>query len=183
MKVFKSDERGFVAAEIAVSLPLVIFLLYSLATLTIKAVQISRAQIADYVLETEIRDVLERMTAEAKAAKSVEFTKTQINFVYHTDLINNTDAALSDLNDKRIYIFESSGTKNIYSKRRTNNVTTPITGGNYFGDTEVLETDYSSPATNLLRIKIKMKSKVTGREMTMTTAVFMPGCEVVRDRK
>ncbi len=196
LKNLKSDNKGFIAAEFAISLPLVIFLLYSLANVTLKAVQISKNQIADYVLETEIHDVISRITADARAADSVQFNpeNQQVIFIFHTNAESGTNyTGYGDIYDTRRYIGTTTndGHSHIVVKRVSQNLTTPITGGNYFGDTAVTKFQFSTPHENfvpagfvpskkILHIKLAMKSMVTGKEIEINTSVFMPGCRTIK---
>ena len=77
---FKLNQRGFILAEFIIALPLLILLLYALGTLTLNSWKIAREQVADYVLETEAQEVIDRITQDARAAYSVEIkTATGLN--------------------------------------------------------------------------------------------------------
>ena len=65
-------QNGFVLAEFVIALPLLILLLFALGQMTFKIFHIARSQAADYVLETEAQEVLERISEDAKSAYSVE---------------------------------------------------------------------------------------------------------------
>ncbi|MBO4400224.1 MAG: hypothetical protein J5809_00065 [Selenomonadaceae bacterium] len=68
---FKMGERGFVLAEFAIALPLLILLLYALGMVTLHGLKIAREQVADYTLETDAQYVIDRITSDARAAQYV----------------------------------------------------------------------------------------------------------------
>lgn len=72
----KLNQRGFILAEFVMALPLLILLLYALGTLTLNSWKIARKQVADYVLETEAQEIIDRITQDARAAYSVEIKKS-----------------------------------------------------------------------------------------------------------
>ena len=66
---------------------------------------------------------------------------------------------------------------NLYAERQENSYTSPITGENYFGDTELISLQFSELNENVLRIELVMKSLETNHTIKIATAVFMPSCE------
>ena len=70
----KFHSGGFVFAEFAIALPLLIFLMYGLASVGTKIFHASRDQMANYILESEAQYVMERVTQEARVAKSIKVT-------------------------------------------------------------------------------------------------------------
>ena len=85
--MFRNKHSGGVGfAEVAIALPLLILLLYGLATVGIKIFYVGKIQLADYVLEEEVHDVLSRLIYDARAAKFVDLNNevNQIIFTYRT---------------------------------------------------------------------------------------------------
>ena len=179
-----ADERGFLFAELAIALPLLILLIYSLANLTTKIFEVTRNQVADYVLETEIQDVIERISLDARAAVSFTANNQAVNsdlggitFFYNT--LSDDYRAAGILQESRRYTpnVTGSGKINMILKRRNDNYfTTPITGGNFFGDTKVTRFKFSEPRNNVLHVTLEMQSLVSGRKIKISTAFFMPNC-------
>ena len=192
----KKNSGGFVFAEFAIALPLLIFLMYGLATVSLKIFQLGRNQLADYVLEEEAQRVMERIVQEARVAKEVVIVDDNtIKFVYHTitDRIENTYAedytailTLVDVLETQYFITyarEGRSTPNLYAQRQ-NKIppTNPITGENFFGDTKINSLKCErNEEKKILHISLEMESLVTGRKIKLNTAVFMPNFEVEED--
>lgn len=191
MKI-KSAARGFVLAEFAIALPLLILLLGALGMVTVKTSTVSREQAADYALETEAQYVLDRITADARVAHSVKVERGERfdRAIFYSHALGNfeikeansdsTNWEARDILDPQIYIVASpsGGLFHVYRKRRDDNDhNNPLIGENSFGKTYVTKFRFSGPHKNLLHITIGLQSKVTGREVELSTSVFMPACE------
>lgn len=174
---------GFVFVELAISLPLIILLMYGLATVGLKIFELSRNQLADYVLEEEAHYLMERITHQARAAKSVEAfnSRNKAKFFYHTSDKGNIALTIDDVWETQWYIaHQKKGSRalNINAKRQDDGIyLNPITGDNSFGETTLVNLEFSELNENVLHITLEMKSLVTGRKLKLSTAVFMPSCE------
>ena len=178
----KLDERGFVLAEFVIALPLLIFLIYSLTQTTLKISQLAREQIADYVLESEIHDVVEKISNDARAAVEIEIKNKSANedigeIIFHK--YNVVYSEMKNIRDTRRYVVDFVGdNKNHFVLKRMpedNHFTTPITGDNFFGDTKVTYLKFDlNEAKKFLHISLEMKSQVTQRKIKINTAVYMP---------
>ena len=75
--IFKNiqNEKGFVLAEFVIALPLLILLIYTLANIFLNATKYAEKQAADYVLEEEAQEILERIKKDARAASEVCLSK------------------------------------------------------------------------------------------------------------
>ena len=192
-KKFRSG--GFVFAEFAIALPLLILLMYGLTIVGIKIFQLGREQMADYILESEIRHVMERITREARSAKEIDIKKIddnmhQLKIIYHTgDLNNDYQATFIDVLETQIFKphrGEGGVYKNINAKRQESDPeSSPITGGIPakddlipFGDTKINEFVCKIIDDKVLHITLEMESEVTGHKIKLNTAVFMPGYEL-----
>lgn len=189
----KLNSGGFVFAEFAIALPLLILLLYGLATVGIKIFQLGKIQLADYVLEEEIHDVLSRLIYDARAAKKVDaknefnevtFTYRTINEIKTKISTNNYGTAagdvIADKEENRVYLI--AGTlkqkdSKINYKRTAVGASNPITGDNYFGLTRIMQFEFEKLADKVLRVTLEMKSEISGHKIKISTAVYMPGCE------
>ncbi len=192
---FKPDERGFVLAEFAIALPLLILLLYSLGIVTVQGLNLSHTQSADYALETEAQYVLDRITTDARAAHSVEVRPVaenieEIFFIYHVNQKMKNDPRFYDFIEQRRYTVYSpedpSSPKRffkVYAERKRNGqLTNPISGDNFYGKTFVKELKFTNPSENVLHIKLKIQlsssdSNIDGQIVEFNTSVYMPVCE------
>ena len=188
--MFRNNGGGFVVAEFAIALPLLILLMYSLATVSIKIFSLGKGQLADYVLEAEAQYVMERITNIARTAREVEVLPgDKVKFVYHVVKDKNFSESTT-LNGYRVFInndvletqyfmlYTKSGRSapNLYAKRQNDGrYNNPMTGENYFGDTKVnyLKCDVDE-AKKILHVSLEMESLVTERKIKLNTAVYMP---------
>ena len=188
-------QNGFVLAEFVIALPLLILLLFALGQMTFKIFHIARSQAADYVLETEAQEVLERISEDAKSAYSVEIKQAvggkemqEIFFNYRVvgnglypkenyfkNPYYNESEILNLIYTHRytVYLPQNSGYR-IYAERKKNDkITSPITGGNYFADTTVTKLKFSQPKEKILHIELELQSVDTGKKFKVSTSVFM----------
>ena len=146
-------------------------------------------QLADYVLEEEVHDVLSRLIYDARAAKTVEFRNDNCTLTFTYRTINEPKKTngyitvgdvIRDSEKDRVYILYGTlgaeGSKINY-KRITEYLGNPITGDNYFGRTRVTQFAFAKPAANVLRVTLEMQSEVTKHKIKISTAVYMSGCE------
>ncbi len=177
-------------AEFAIALPLLILLMYSLATVSVKIFSLGKGQLADYVLEAEAQYVMERITNIARTAREVEvLSGDKVKFVYYVVKDKNF-SEVTTLNGYRVFInndvletqyfmlYTKSGRSapNLYAKRQNDGrYNNPMTGDNYFGDTKVnyLKCDVDE-AKKILHVSLEMESLVTERKIKLNTAVYMP---------
>ena len=183
--MLKKNSGGFVLIEFAIALPLLIFLLYGLATVSIKIFELGRTQLADYVLESEAQYVMNRLSDDARAAKTIELEKVndaldKITIVYHTvetDTSNNL--TIADLWETQIFVpnFENDAYRTLNAKRKDEGpLGNPITGGNFFGDTKINRFKFDKRG-KILHVALEMESLLTGKKIRLNTAIFMPACE------
>jgi len=180
---FKLNQRGFIFMELAMALPLLILLLYALGTLTLTTWKIAHEQVADYVLETEAQEVIDRITRDARAAYSAKIENgtyfDKIIFACHTQ--ENTALQLTDTLDQRIYVVDNANNKpfHFYFKHQNNDAhNNPLTGeSRAFGNTIVTKFELKKLAPKVLHITLEMKSNVTNQKVKFTTAVYMPSCQ------
>lgn len=188
--MFRNNGGGFVVAEFAIALPLLILLMYSLATVSVKIFSLGKGQLADYVLEAEAQYVMERITNIARTAREVEvLSGDKVKFVYYVVKDKNF-SEVTTLNGYRVFInndvletqyfmlYTKSGRSapNLYAKRQNDGrYNNPMTGDNYFGDTKVnyLKCDVDE-AKKILHVSLEMESLVTERKIKLNTAVYMP---------
>ena len=179
------NSGGFVFVEFAIALPLLILLMYGLATVGIKIFELGRNQLADYVLEEEVHEVLSRLIYDARTAKIVDANDRAhiLTFTYRTVRDSDKfDGVIESKTDTRVYLVENF---KMYYKRQIYNPTTPITGNNYFGETQINQFEFSQPKDkisgeplkNVLRITLEMESKVSHRKIKISTAIYMSSCE------
>ena len=179
----KNRSGGFVFAEFAIALPLLILLGWGLATVGTKLFYFGRIQLADYVLEEEVHDVLSRLIYDARAAKTLDAVNGAPTLTFTYRMIkesNKADGVILASSEQRVYILYGGlgkeGSKINY-KRQEGYPVNPITGDNYFGQTRVTDFKFSKPAENVLHVTLEMQSEISGHKIKISTAVYMPGCE------
>lgn len=180
---FKLNQRGFILAEFIIALPLLILLLYALVTLIFNSWKIARDQVADYVLETEAQEVIDRIARDARAAYSAKIGENKgfdkIIFVCHNKADKNT--AMVDTLDQRVYAVDNAAGKyfHIYFEHQDKFFNNPITGDNFFyGDTIVTQLEFKKLASKILHVTLEMKSDVTQQKVKFSTAIYMPSCQI-----
>ncbi len=188
MKEIK-NQRGFALIEFAIALPLLILLLHVLGSVSLSAWKISREQVADYVLETEAQEVIERITTDARAAYEITIKKNgqRVIFMCHTQ---TTDKLLTFENVQDTRIYDVHTPKNdvyshVYFKHTDDekNYTSPITGKSSYGETFIKRLEFSALTKNVLHITLEMDNKVTGQMVKLSTAVFAPACPKIIDTR
>ncbi|MBQ6758864.1 MAG: hypothetical protein IJP42_07275 [Selenomonadaceae bacterium] len=189
--MFRNNGGGFVVAEFAIALPLLILLMYGLATVSVKSFSLGRDQLADYVLEAEAQSVMEQIRQVACTAREVEISPGGgwVKFVYHvvkdkpkievTSLNGHYVFINNDVLETQYFILHTTKertTPNLYAKRQLDGTyLNPITGDNYFGDTQINFLHYKlDEAKKLLHISLEMESRVKKRKIKLDTAVYMP---------
>ena len=198
--MFQNNFRsgGFVFAEFAIALPLLIFIVYGLATVSLKIFQLGKIQIADYVLESEAQYLMERVTQEARVAKEITSITPltddldTIEFLYHTGGTDDkSDVSIADIWETRFFVphVKNLGDglfyyANINAKHQREIEGNPITGSisedrpNFapFGDTKINRFKLDKDG-KILHVSLEMESLDTGKKIRLNTAVFMPACE------
>lgn len=184
-------------AGFAIAIPLLILLMYGLASVSIKTFELSKYQVADYILENEAQYLMERVTQEARVAKKIYITPLtkdidELKIVYHTGgRDDKNQLSIADVWETRIFRphFLWGVCVNINAKRQDKGGdSNPITGGipadgeNFisFGDTKINCFKFKKDG-KLLHITLEMESvekiKDTNKKIRLNTAVFMPNCE------
>lgn len=180
------DGQGFVLVEFAISLPLLILLLYALGQMALQISKFSREQAADYVLEYEAWDVLQKISEDARAAYSVEVHEAvgggelyEIFFNYN--VASDAQRMMTAVRVPRRYTVGATSTHGyyIYSERQQGGAkVNPISGGNFLGETSVTQLKFSEPSENVLHITLELQSAETGKKFKVNTSVYMSACEV-----
>ena len=198
---FKLNERGFILTEFVMALPILILLLYALGTLTLKTARIAREQVADYVLETEAQEVIDRITQDARAACRVEIRKavgdinpnleniffmcdTLTTDIRETQIDGKTVRYFKEIINPKIYFVDNAQGDyfHVYFKHQDNKEhNNPITGKNSYGNTVVTQMKFSGNflEKKILHITFEMKSLITNQKVKFTTAIYMPACEEI----
>lgn len=181
-------------AEFAIALPLLILLGWGLATVGTKIFELGKIQLADYVLEEEVHEVLSRIIYDARAAKKITAVKNSstLNFTYRTinEIKKNGGTELGDvIADKEEYRVYVRKNDKIYYQRQANTTPSPITGNNYFGETKVTQFDFEfDKEKKILYVTLEMEliesfnridNEDTPHKIKISTAVYMPGCEKI----
>ena len=187
------SQKGFVLIEFVIALPLILMLLYGLAETTLQIYRLAKAQAADYMLAVEAQEVLTRITEDLRAAKSYSISTIdnrnnrqidEIEITYHAISDHRREGEkivpyknrIIDVTDTRVYTVKKAMTHGyyVYAQRQYGVNSSPITGGNFFGDTIVRQLIFNPIEDNLLHITLEMESLVTNEVIKLSTAVFMP---------
>ena len=194
----KFHSGGFVFVEFAIALPLLIFLMCGLASVGTKIFHASRTQMANYILESEAQYLMERVTQEARVAKSVKVMPRtdkidKLEIHCHTGgKDDSNELSVADIWETRFFIPYPRQDKdgqfyfaNINAKRQDDGkYGNPITGSlpsgkpNFapFGDTKINRFKFDKQG-KILHVSVEMESMDTGKKIRLNTAVFMPACE------
>lgn len=178
-------KNGFIFVEFLIALPLLILLLFSLGSMTLQIFQMTKIQIANYILETETQKIIKNISEDAKTAQSVKIKKAigdaniyEIFFNYRTSITES--GIITILKTPRRYTVGKTETHGnyIYRERLEDGPkVNPISGGNFFGDTIVTELKFSEPSENVLHISLEMQSLISKKKFKANTSVFMSACE------
>lgn len=198
----KKISGGFVLAEFAIALPLLILLVWGLATVSIQIFRLGRDQLADYVLEAEAQYAMEQITQEVRVAEEIKITKFttnihQLKIIYQT--LNNIPGTSEEkisasggyyylyifpaVRETQYFIPHKVAEKNFYDtlnakRQETGALSNPITGGNSFGETKINVLRYElDAAKKILHITLELESLITEHKIKLGTAVFMPNYE------
>ena len=180
----KFSGGGFVFVEFAIALPLLILLLCGLSYVGTQIFKLGRDQLADYVLEEEAHYVMERITHQARAARTVEGYNSinSLSIYYRTSDNGNAPVTVDDVREVQHFLtydrqVDDGRIRTLYAKRTKDGIySTPITGANSFGETKINRLYCSELNENVLHVTLEMESLTTGKKIILNTAVFMPSC-------
>lgn len=167
---FKLNECGFVFAELAIGLPLIIILLLSLNSIFVNAWTSCKYIFADFILQQEIEFVMNRIVTDAQMAYKIDTSNNKLRFYQHT---------MPSINK----IQDRAGGKPWYKLKNGtiyyNGETSPITSGNYLSSVIVRKFEYyqKNDHPKLLYIKIEAESIQTNHRIILTTEVYMRGLQ------
>ena len=168
----KSDERGFVALELAIGLPLIIIMLGLFNNLFTNNWQRCKFMVADFILQQDMESALARIVEDARIAYDVTLSNSgELTFRHHTMVskakVENTEETRDGkpwykLKDGKIY---------------RNGESSPMTGNDSIARTYVSKFEFKQvPDHNkLLYIRLEAKSLVSNHKLILTTEVFMKG--------
>ena len=178
-------------AEFAIALPLLILLGWGLATVGTKIFYLGKIQLADYVMEEEVHNVLSRLIYDARAAKKIIAVKGSPTLIFYyrtmreiqatnssmpTNIYGTPDGdVIADREEPRVYWRVND---KIYYQRQTKEARNPITGDNYFGRTKVTRFDFDfDKKTKILNVTLEMESLDSPHKIKIDTAVYVSGYE------
>lgn len=193
-------QSGFVFLELAIGLPLIIMLVWTLSGLFVGTWKNCRDMIADFTLQMEVNDAMIRIVDDMRTASRIDKPRadqivihsnvfeTSSGKIQETDTVKNTineDAADPDdttfLSARRPIVYwcvarASDSTKRyIYRQRRTGAKSNPITGGDILSDVHITKFDVVEEEENLWSITIEGISNVSGHSYELKTKVFLEG--------
>ena len=171
-------------AEFAIALPLLILLGWGLATVGAKIFYLGKIQLADYVMEEEVQEVLSRLIYDARAAYDLDAVEGSPTLTFYHRTVKKVQPpgggtedndVIADKDEKRVYWLKD---KKIRYEHQTGRAPNPITGGNYFGRTEVENFYFKfDKAAKILYVTLEMKSLDSSHKIKIDTAVYVSGYE------
>ena len=176
----RHNESGFVFLELAVGLPLIIMLLWSMNNLFHNAWNKCNMMIVDFILQQEMHSVMMRIVDTSKIAYDFQITDNGQSLMLNYYEVKE-DKHLKYLNgegtnnpsDKRRY-FKDGG--KIYTGRTesTGNAN-PLTGDSSFGRTSVKSFKCTALSNNLIHIRLDAQSLVSKNNIVLTTVIYIKG--------
>ena len=189
---------GFVLAEFAIALPLLILLGWGLAAVSVKTFQLGKDQLADYVLEAEAQHIIEQITKQARVAEEIEVKQLtdkihRLKIIYHTlnersDLITKPTIynpeyylfTIADVRETQYFIPHKDSSREIYDKLNAKrqlegSLSNPISGDNLIGETKINRLQYDlDEDKKILHVTLELESQLSKHKIKIATAVFMP---------
>ena len=176
----KKNQRGFVLAEFAIALPLLILLTYSLCVIDLRTWGIFNAQVADYVLETQAQNILNMIADDARAASEIHIKKDRIVFsccthsgsgTFKTEDTQRIYAVHTPNNDSNSHVYFKHGDDDKYNN--------PLTGKTRYGENYIKSLKFEAINPQVLHITIEMGNTRNNQLVKFSTAVFAPACQQI----
>ena len=177
-RIGKLDERGYALLQIFVSLPILVLLLGSMACTLLWGAKMYLYEMADWVLQEEMRTVMERVTGHLQTAYRVDLSGeewTQGNFRIFPAVYGPEDLHQSYSYEARMP--DSADAPKIYEMGNY----LPLTGDNMWGPTGVLCFRGKLKPNCMLRIELEGFSSITWHHFKLYVDMFLP--EMARKKK
>ena len=177
------NERGFIFAELAIGLPLIFMMLWSMGNLFSSTWTTCRSVIADFTLQMEVRDAMSRIVDDMRTAQHIVWDgKLEIDhYIAGNNEIVVSRAASGVPESRRPFFYYRSqnddGQLCIYRQRQKYAKSDPITGGDLLSKTNVIQFSVNEEKTRLWSITIKARSEINGHEFKLVTRVYAGGAE------
>lgn len=162
------NERGFVFLELAVGLPFIVVLLWTMSSLFANTWNKGKSAMADFILQQEMESAMARIVDVARIAYKVEPRANGMMFYYY-----EMDSSLKPTSNSYVFFVQGGD----MHRGRTSGVNNPITGNDNFSNTMVTKFYCSQiPGHDkLLKIRIEAMSNISRHKVMLTTTVFMKG--------
>ena len=164
--------------ELAAALPVLVLMLCVLGYSFLWAMNRFRLEIADWVMQEELRDAMERVVEDARPARRVEIDTDAWGFS-RIKLIKRASTEEGEA-PFDIYSAEQAG-GGLVRKICRGGTSYPITGDSIFAKMTIVRFygKWKEPAT--LRIEMEGMSLVSRRRFQLKTEIFLP--EAMRDAR
>ena len=179
------NERGFIFAELAIGLPLIILMLWSMGHLFVGTWTTCRNLIADLTLQMEVRDAMSRIVDDMRSARKLSWdgTLTINSYFDGNDEILEDDTkvvARRPIFYTRDWETDDDGKNRIHLYRKRQKFAAndqPLTGQDMLSKTHVMQFSCVEEKPRLWRITLKARSDVSGHEFMIKTAVYAEGAD------
>ena len=182
-------ERGFIFLELAIGLPLMLMMLWAMAHLFANTWKECRNLIADFTMQLEINNAMQRIVSDLKAASSAKLNggRLEINSWLYQESANpkifESKRNAGNEEKRPIYYFHSrttDATKDyvaIYRQRQDDAKDHPITGEDLLSDVSIRTFKHveDNDREGLWDLEITATSRVSGHKFELRTKVYVRG--------
>ncbi len=172
-------QRGFILAEFAIGLPLLMLGLWAMGHLLSSTWTTCRHLIADFTLQMEVRDAMSRIVEDMRAARSLEWDGVLSIDVYYDRGGEIIESAVGSNTARRpIFYYRSTNDEGrfcIYRQRQKNEKSMPITGSDLLSDVEVKKFLPEPIDDRLWRVTIEAESHISEHKFKLMTMVYAEG--------
>ena len=165
------DEKGFALLQLSVSLPILVLLLGSMACVLLWGAKMYLYEMADWVLQEEMRMVMERVTRHLQTAYRVELSGekwTQGNVRIFPAVYGPEDMQQQYPYEARMP--DSAAASKIYEM----GYYLPLTSDNMWGHTGIRCFRGKLKPNCMIRIELEGYSRLTGHSFNLYTDMFLP---------
>ena len=178
------NERGFIFAELAIGLPLIILMLWSMGHLFVGTWRTCRDLIADLTLQMEVRDAMSRIVDDMRSARHLEEysngVKIDSYLISGSEITKTVEPGAE--NRLPIYYYRDQnpdGRFCIYRQRRNGAKSDPITGGDILSDVSIerFKCGKIEGKARLWTVTIEAVSLISNHRFRLQTAVYAGGAD------
>ncbi len=173
---FVKDQKGHSLFELSISLPIMVFLTFTMGTLFLWSMKCFVYEIADWTLQEELFSVMDRIVHEARTADKVKINNMSYPIEKYDSISFWKPRCYPDSQKNFTHYFAyqpihtASGTWKICRQ----DISTPITGDSIFCRTHIMKFRCRFIPPARIRIELKGASLITGHAMETQAELFLP---------